>query len=294
MATKAPLVVIVGPTASGKSSLAMSLAQQFDGEIVCADSRTVYRGMDIGTAKPSREDQRRVPHHLLDIVDPGQRFTVADFQSLARKAIDDIQKRNKLAILVGGTGLYIDSVIFNYKFNVDYDSIERNKLELMSLDSLYEYSKTHNIKLPINKLNKRHVVRNIERKNATTRSNKRPIAQSIIVGIATEKEKLYNRITQRAEHIFESGIVDEAKMLGEKYGWNSEAMTGNIYPILRKMIDSELTTQQAKTAFINTDRRLAKRQITWFKRNKYIHWTNQSNSYQYISEQISLAKTEQK
>ena len=111
-----PLVVICGPTASGKSEIAMHLARQKNGEIICADSRTIYKYMDIGTAKPSLQDQREVPHHLLDIVEPGQRFTVVDFKSRALGVIADMRKRGKLPILVGGTGLYIDSIIYDYQF----------------------------------------------------------------------------------------------------------------------------------------------------------------------------------
>jgi tRNA dimethylallyltransferase len=116
MATVNKLLVIVGATASGKSQAAMHLAQQHNGELICADSRTIYRGMDIGTAKPSAADQKLVPHHLLDIIEPDQKFTVAQFQKLANQAIADVQARGNLPILVGGTGLYIDSVIYNYSF----------------------------------------------------------------------------------------------------------------------------------------------------------------------------------
>src|SRR5687767_5549731 len=116
MATKGPLVVIVGETASGKTALAVKLAQQFNGEIIAADSRTIYKEMNIGTAKPSPEERKAVPHHLIDILYPNERFTVADFQRLANETITDILSRGKLPLLVGGSGLYIDSVIFNYSF----------------------------------------------------------------------------------------------------------------------------------------------------------------------------------
>lgn len=294
MDTKQPLVVIVGPTASGKSELAMKVASRYGGEIICADSRTVYKGMDIGTAKPSKRDQELVPHHLLDVVDPGERFTAADFQRLANIAIDDIRARGKLPMIVGGTGLYVDSVLFDYDFNVDFDESERKKLYAMTLDELHAYSKTNNIKLPTNYLNKRHVVRNIERNNAVVRSNTKKISTSIVVAVATEKEKLRNRIVQRTEHIFESGVVNEAKILGKKYGWESEAMTGNIYPILHSLLKNELTIEQAKQQFITADWRLAKRQMTWFKRNKHIQWLGLEDAFDYISEHIILAKSEQK
>ena len=279
-------MVITGPTASGKSDVAMKLAMKYDGEIICADSRTVYKGMDIGTAKPSSDDQKLVPHHLLDVVEPGQRFTVADFQKLAFQAIKDVRSRGKIPFLVGGTGLYIDSVILDYQFDVDYDPVQRKKLESMSLDELYDYCKTNNIKLPENYKNKRHVVRNIERGGNVVRSNQQNINTSIVVAVATEKDELRNRIVQRTEHIFESGVVKEAKLLGEKYGWNSESMTGNIYPIIHKLLNDELTIDQAKKKFITQDWRLAKRQMTWLKRNKFIQWVPLNEVYSYVSKRL--------
>ncbi len=286
MGTKQPLVVITGPTASGKSSVAMKLASEFGGEIICADSRTVYRGMDIGTAKPTIEDQRLVPHHLLDVVDPNDRFTAADFQHMARLAIDDIRSRGKIPFLVGGTGLYVDSVVLNYEFDSQYDPKLREQLEAMSLDQLYKYCKTNNIKLPENSKNKRYVVRNIERNGSVVKSNNDNLSTSIIVGIATEKNELNNRIVQRTEHIFEDGVVKEAKLLGEKYGWDIPSMTGNIYPVARKVIDGELNIQQAKEKFIIQDRRLAKRQMTWLKRNDFIQWKSLDDVYYYIKTQL--------
>lgn len=286
MATEQPLIVITGPTASGKSDVAMKLALKYCGEIICADSRTVYKGMDIGTAKPSPHDQRLVPHHLLDVAEPNERFTAADFQKLALKSIDDIRARGKVPFLVGGTGLYIDSIVLDYKFDVDYDPELRENLESMSLDELYDYCKTNNIKLPENYKNKRHVVRNIERGGNVVRSNQQIISTSVVVAVATNNDELRNRIVQRTEHIFESGVVKEAKLLGEKYGWNSESMTGNIYPIIHRMLNNELTIDQAKEKFITQDWRLAKRQMTWLRRNKFVQWMPLDEVYSYISERL--------
>ncbi len=286
MDSSQPLIVIVGPTASGKSSVAMKLAAEFGGEIICADSRTVYRGMDIGTAKPTIEDRRLVKHHLLDVVDPNERFTAADFQRLARDAIRDIRSREKIPFLVGGTGLYVDSVVLNYSFDNDYDPKLRNKLEAMSLGQLYKYCKTNNIKLPENSKNKRHVVRNIERKGTVVKSNTSNISTSIIVGIATKSDELNNRIVQRAEHIFDDGVVDEAILLGEKYGWDVPSMTGNIYPIARKVVNGELSLDHAKEKFIIQDRRLAKRQMTWLKRNDFIQWKSLDDVYDYVKNHL--------
>lgn len=294
MATEPPLVVIVGPTASGKSDLAMNLAEKFGGEIICADSRTVYRGMDIGTAKPNLEDQRHVPHHLLDIVNPDQRFTVADFQKLARQAITDIRRRGKIPFLVGGTGLYIDSVILDYNFDVNYDKNLRERLEKMTIDQLQKYCNINNISLPQNHLNKRYLIRTIERGGTEQRSSSNPISNSIIVGITTDKNTLKTRIVQRAEHIFESGVVQEANKLGKKYGWKTEAMTGNIYPLAHQILTGELSLEQVKQRFIILDWQLAKRQLTWLKRHPFIQWETLKTAAVAITNQLDFAKIEQK
>ena len=183
-----PLVVITGPTASGKTSLAIRIAKKFNGEIICADSRTVYKGMDIGTAKPTKEEQAGVPHWGIDLVEPGERFTVADFQEYAYKKIDDIRSRGKLPMLVGGTGLYIDAVIDGYEFSGDADCKLRKRLEEMTLDDLYEYCTKNNINLPENKKNKRYVIRSIERKSISVKIHREIFNNIIVVGIATKND----------------------------------------------------------------------------------------------------------
>jgi tRNA dimethylallyltransferase len=162
--TKPILIAIVGETASGKSALALDLAERYNGEIIAADSRTVYRGMDIGTAKPSVADRARVPHHLIDIADPDQSISAADFQRLAYKAIADIQAREKNAFLVGGTGLYIDAVLYNFKFHGPADLAERAKLEKLSVVELRQQLQDEGTPLPTNQNNPRHLVRQLETK----------------------------------------------------------------------------------------------------------------------------------
>jgi len=272
MTTSKPLIVIVGPTASGKTSLAIELAEKFGGEIICADSRTVYRGMDIGTAKPTGTDIARAPHWGLDLVDPGEYFSVAYFKKYALEKIDEIRGRGKIPFLVGGTGLYIDAVIFDYQFGDTVDVEQRELLENMTIEQLHEYCAENNILLPENEMNKRYVVRNIERNGSVLLRRDEPINNTIIVGITTDRDILRQRIGQRAEQIFDDRVVDEAKMLGEKYGWGSEAMKGNIYPLIRSYINNIITYDEMKAKFIILDWRLAKRQLTWLRRNKFIKW----------------------
>ena len=284
-AAELPLVVIVGPTASGKSSLAMQVAKQYDGEIICADSRTIYKSMDIGTAKPSQQDQRDVPHWGLDLVEPGERFTAADFKQYAQQAIETIRSKGKLPILVGGTGLYIDGVIFDYQF-VETDHELRKKLEGLSLEALKEYCANNNVSLPENENNRRYVIRAIEQKNVSGTRLAAPIDNCIIVGVTTERDVLRQRIEARAEQLFETGMVEEAIMLGEKYGWNSEAMTGNIYKLVKQFVDGDFDEDELKRRNATADWQLAKRQLTWLKRNPFIHWVALDDAVSYVESRL--------
>lgn len=282
-----PLVVIVGPTASGKTGLAIELAEQFGGEIISADSRAIYKGMDIGTAKPSVAEQARVPHWGIDIIEPNESFSAADFKTYALQKIDDIRARGRIPFLVGGTGLYVDAVVFDYQFGPVSDPTTRQKLEAMSLESLHEYCRNNNIKLPENEHNKRYVIRSIERVGTTNSRRSKPISKSIIVGIATDREVLRQRITERSEHIFEDGVVEEATVLGKKYGWDNEAMTGNVYPLVRQYLQHELSLTDAKQKSVTLDWRLAKRQLTWLKRNLYITWLSLDDARQYLRQALA-------
>lgn len=286
MATQ-PLIVIVGPTASGKTGLAIELAREFAGEIICADSRTIYKDMDIGTAKPTREEQAQVPHWGIDLVEPGDRFTAADFKTYALQKIDEIRARGHVPFLVGGTGLYIDGVIFNYQFGQDRDSQRRIELEELTLEELYEYCTKNNISLPENAKNKRYVVRAIEQGKVNNRRKSVPISTSIIVGISTDRAVLRTRIENRTEQLFQNGVVNEAIKLGKKYGWESEAMTGNIYPLVKRHLDGELTLNELKDKFTTSDWQLAKRQLTWLKRNAYIEWFSLSEAKKYLISRLA-------
>ena len=282
----APLVVVVGPTASGKSALAIELAEQFNGEIICADSRTVYKYMDIGTTKPSLEDRARVPHFGLDLVEPGERFTAADFQEYANEKITEIRQRGHIPFLVGGTGLYVDGVVFDYEF-LPADEVLRAKLEKLTLEELHKYCIDNNIILPENEKNKRYVIRAIERENAQAKRLQQPQHNIIIVGITTEKEILLKRIHQRSEQLFETGMVEEATMLGEKYGWESAAMTGNIYPLVHDFVQNKLSRAELQQKFETADWQLAKRQLTWLRRNPYIKWLELDYAHKYIARKLA-------
>ena len=278
----APLIVITGPTASGKTGLALELAERYNGEIICADSRTVYRGMDIGTAKPTVAEQQMVPHHLLDVADPDQVFTLYDFQQLARKAIKDIRARGKVPFLVGGTGLYIDSVVLDFELGEPANVKTREMFEQMSLQELQAMLKEQQIELPKNILNKRHLVRALEQRGINNRGKTHPSDDTYVVAIATDMQTLESRIRLRAEEMFRTGVLKEATTLAERFGWGSEAMTGNIYPILREVVEGQMTEAEAIEKFIIRDRQLAKRQITWLKRHNYVEWLSLPEARSYL------------
>jgi len=282
-----PLVVITGPTASGKTSLAIEIAKKFNGEIICADSRTIYKHMDIGTAKPSKFEQLEVLHWGLDLVEPGEYFSVADFKKYALKKIKKIRSRGHIPFLVGGTGLYIDAIIFDYNFGDKVDVDEREKLNNMTIEQLSEYCNNYNISLPENKLNKRYIIRNIERSGNSLLRRQVPIDNTIIVAITTDRTILRGRIEQRIEQLFDDGVVNEAKMLGEIYGWNSEAFKGNVYPLAHEYLLNLITFEEMRTKLITLDWRLAKRQLTWFRRNHFIHWGSADELGHYLDERLA-------
>lgn len=284
--TGAPLIVITGPTGSGKTRLAIELAEKWGGEIICADSRTVYRGMDIGTAKPTSEERARVQHHLLDAVDPGERFTVHDFKRLARGAIVKIRTRGKIPFLVGGTGLYIDSIVLDYEFPED-DSELRGSLSGKTVEELQSMIKNQHIPMPHNSQNKRHLVQVLMANGRTAIARIAPDESIHVVAVATEKATLVRRFNIRAREMFATGVLDEARKLSETYGWESEAMTGNIYPILRRVLDEEISQDEAIERSIIRDRQLAKRQVTWLKRHSYVHWLSLEDARKYIEQVLS-------
>lgn len=283
-----PLVVIVGPTASGKTSLAIHLAKKYNGEIICADSRTIYKGMDIGTAKPTQEEQSQVPHWGIDLVEPGAKFSVADFKAYATAKIAEIRSRGHTPFLVGGSGLYIDAIVFDYHFGGKSDGELRKRLEALTVDELHDYCSKNNITLPDNKYNKRYLIRAIEQGGINKQRQSKPISNSIIVGISTDKQELYRRIEQRAEHLFDEGVVEEAILLGKKYGWDSEAFTGNIYRLVRFFLKGEINQGEMKEKFIVLDRRLAKKQLTWLRCNPYIAWFPLKEAEDYLDNYLAM------
>jgi tRNA dimethylallyltransferase len=266
------LLVIVGPTASGKSDLALRIAKEFNGEIIAADSWTVYRGFDIGTSKPTITQQKAVKHHLIDVRQANQGFNAPLFKAMALKSIQDIQKRGKLPIMVGGTGLYIDSVIYDYGFLDNSSPEERRRLNAMELKDLLELAGRRRVDLDdIDIRNKRRVIRAIEARGAKpTKAGLRP--GTLIVGLKVGNDELRKRVELRTEKMLEAGLEQEVKTLADKYGWEAEPMKGIGYREWREYFDGSRTLGETKARIISATMGLAKRQRTWFKRSPDIQW----------------------
>lgn len=268
----APLLVVVGETAAGKSALALELARQFNGEIICADSWTVRREVDIGTAKPTKTERAEVPHHLLDVVAPCEDFTAAVFQRLANEAIQDISDRGKLPIMAGGTGLYVDSVLYDYGFLPAGDRNEREGLNAMDVAELL--ARINELGLDpgdVDKRNKRRLIRLIETRGARpAKSGLRP--NTLIIGIRANGDELKQKITDRVNAMLAAGLEAETRGLSERYGWGCEALKGVGYAQWRGYFEGSDSLAETREKIIRATVDLAKRQRTWFKRNKSIQW----------------------
>lgn len=278
-----PLLVIVGQTASGKSTLALQLAQQLSGEIISADAWSVRRGADIGTAKPSEEDRRLVPHHLIDILGPRDKFSAADFKSLAEQTIKDINSRGKLPIIAGGSGLYVDGLLYGYSFMDTADPQRRRELEKMNLETLLAHARGLAIDTQgIDVRNKRRLIRLIENGGRRpTRSEMRP--NTLAIGIDIDKEVLRARIEKRVEDMLAMGLEKEVFELSRDFGWDCEALKGIGYFEWHDYFFGATSIGEVKENIVRDTLGLAKRQKTWFKRNKSIQWlTNPVNMSQLV------------
>ena len=269
-----PLIAIVGETASGKSALALELAEQFNGELICADSWTVYKGFDIGTAKPTAAEQARVPHHLLDVADPVEGFSAVLFQKLARQAIADITARGRLPIIVGGTGLYIDSILYDYGFLPPSDPKLRDELNALALEQVLDRANELGLDTTgIDLRNKRRVIRLIE--NNGVRPIKHELrSNALVLGVSVPREELRERVSLRVDAMLSAGLEKEVHELAEKYGWDVEPMKGIGYVEFREYFAGARDWAETRERIVSATMGLAKRQRTWFKRNSSIQWVS--------------------
>lgn len=271
------LITILGPTASGKTAIAIKLAQEYNAEIVCADSRTVYKGMDIGTAKPSKSDQKKVKHHLLDICDPDKVFSSAEFKVLAEKAIKDIQSRNKLTLFVGGSGMYIDSVLFDYKFRSNLSSISILELHGKSIAELQTIAREKYPKeyMDIDIKNKRRLIQLISKGPSKDDDRKNKNIDSMIIGIGRNKPLIKQNIILRTENIMNQNFVQEVEYLRNKFGETTVLKQTTGYSQVLDYLDGVIkNTDDLYKAIVNATWKLSRKQMTWFKRNKNITWVD--------------------
>ncbi len=290
---KKNVVVICGPTASGKTALSIELAKRINGEIISADSMQIYKYMDIGTAKPTKEEMCGIKHYLLDCISPDQRYSVANFKKDATDAIKEIISEGKYPIVVGGTGLYVDSLIYG----IDYDETKtdlkyRAKLEeLVNEKGLeYVYNLAKNIdeeamkKISVN--DKKRICRVLEIYNSTGKTKTELEAESRKNGVEynykvfalnMDRELLYDRINKRVDLMVENGLIEEVKNLISKYETMPTALQGLGYKEIVEYLNNECTKEEAIDKIKMESRRFAKRQLTWFRRNKDIVWLNALN-----------------
>lgn len=265
------LLAIVGPTASGKSALGMAIARRFKGEIICADSRTVYKEMDIGTAKPSAADQAVIPHHLLDVVKPNETFTAARFKELAGRAVTDIQAKGHLPILVGGTGLYIDSVLYGYEFPPENAEL---RAELKELTKEQLQTRVRDLGISLNDSdysNPPRLIRAIETAGQPRGKSQLP-PNTLIIGLSVPRTELEKRIRARILEMLKAGLIKEVSDLVGKYGAGAPGLNGIGYRAFAEVNSYRKSIKEAIEDFARGDLGLAKRQMTWFKRNPDIHW----------------------
>lgn len=286
MASASPrpeLLAIVGATASGKSDLAMKIAKEFGGEIISADSWTVYKGFDIGTSKPSPKDQKAVKHWLINVREPSQGFNAPLFKDMVEKTIADILKRGKLPILAGGTGLYADSVLYDFGFLPTSSPEWRAQLDAMSLAEVLEIARLRDIDLTgVDTRNKRRVIRAVEA------NGQKPVKSglrggAVVVGLRLEPDELKRRIEQRTDKMLAAGLEKEVKSLAARYGWETEPMKGIGYREWQSYFAGVQTLEETRRRIISATNNLAKRQRTWFKRNPDIKWFDSAEqAFDYI------------
>lgn len=275
------LIVILGATATGKSALAVKLAKEYNGEIVSADSRQVYKGMDIGSGKITKKEMLGIPHHLLDVASPKRRFSVLQYQKLAQKEIKNIQKRNKLPFLVGGSALYLYSIIDNLQFpQVKTDAKLRNKLEKQTAKDLFSQLKTLDPRRAktIEKDNKRRLIRAIEivlttKKPVPKLKKQSPLFNTVIIGINKPEKELKQLIKKRLDSRLKKGMLKEVKTLhASGISWRRLEEFGLEYRFIAQYLQNKISKKEMIEKLQREIERFVKYQMRWFKKDNRIHW----------------------
>ena len=298
---KPTVIVIAGPTASGKTSLGIELAKRINGEIISADSMQIYKDMNIGTAKPTKDETKDIKHYLIDFVSPDSRYSVATFKKDAESCIQKILTQGKIPIVVGGTGLYIDSLVYGIEYpEIEYDDEYRKELMELAkteegLSVLYDEAKRidKDAVEKISKNDKKRIIRILEIYKSTGKtkteidllSRKSVLKYNYkVFAIDMDRDILYNRINQRVEKMMDAGLIEEVKKLISKYSRFPTAMQGLGYKEVVEYLNNEVSKEEMIDKIKQETRRYAKRQLTWFRKNKNIIWIDgQENMNKNIS-----------
>ncbi len=274
MSEKIKLIVVVGPTAVGKTALGIELAQQFNGEIISGDSQQVYRHLDIGTAKATPEEQAAAPHHLIDVRDVDANYSAYDFVAEASQAIMEIASRGKVPIIVGGTGLYLQSLLEGYHLGGEVDQEKvlayRKTLEQLSDEVLFEKIAELGKKIP--EINRRRAIRALElAKFGQNLENKETNYEALLIGLNDDRQVLYDRINYRVDLMLEKGILDEAKWLYDNHR-NAQAARAIGYKELFPYFTGDASLEDCVEKLKQNTRRFAKRQLTWFRNRMAVNF----------------------
>ena len=297
---KPKVIVICGPTASGKTALSIQLAQKINGEIISSDSMQIYKDMNIGTAKPDKQEMQGIKHYLLDFVEPNQRYSVADYKKDAENAIEDILQKGKVPIIVGGTGLYVDSLIYGIEYpNIEFDENYRKKLEKRAekegLEKLYEEARKIDPQAmeKISRNDQKRILRVLEIYNATGKTKTEQEIESRknevqydyrVFAINMDREKLYDRINKRVDIMIQKGLIEEVENLLKKYNEFPTAMQGLGYKEVVEYLQGKVLKEDMIENIKRESRRYAKRQITWFKKNKQTIWIGPNDLQMILNE----------
>ena len=293
---KPKVYVICGPTASGKTALSIELAKKIGGEIVSCDSMQIYKEMNIGTAKPTIQEMQGIKHYMIDIIPPDERYSVADYKKQAKQAIREIINNGKIPIIVGGTGLYVDSLIYEIEYqDIEFDEQYRNELEkrekLEGLKSLYEEAKKIDPQAleKISENDKKRIMRILEIYHATgknkTEQEKKSREKEVefdykVYAISWDREILYDRINRRVDIMIQQGLIEEVEKIYKKYKKFPTAMQGLGYKEVVQYLENKITKEEMIEKIKMETRRYAKRQLTWFRKNKQTIWLNGKDEIQ--------------
>ena len=309
---KQKVIVICGPTASGKTALSIELAKKVNGEIVSCDSMQIYKEMDIGTAKPTVEEMQGIKHYMIGIISPNERYSVADYKKDAKIAIKEILGKGKVPIVVGGTGLYIDSLIYEIEYqNIEFDREYREHLEKevkeKGLEELYNVAKEIDPEAieKISKNDKKRILRILEIYHATgenkTEQERKSRQKEVeydykVYALNMDREKLYDRINKRVDKMIEEGLIQEVEKIYKKYNDFPTAMQGLGYKEVVEYLEGKLTKEEMIEKIKQETRRYAKRQLTWFRKNKQTIWLDVGkntiqNNIEIILEGLKVERT---